>query len=325
MQSPEGPLQLHSVDPFADRIVHTIDACTLASGTEFTVRSNFSALTFLSKGVPGQPSSNVIECLESSDICAAAIFEVETEFVLSAVGTPCEPKPTVLLTLDDDTIDNGTNCSDMDLVPVNDGGTCSSIEECAFFSCPDAALDPIENDPSFLVNDDVASVPGAGGNCPNVLRINTIAPPAVPLWLPTGEVGDEGLFSPATGAFANIPGGFPGYIGCDPAQDEHFLDGIAGAPLDAAAIFALEGRRVCAVVHDSDISDLGSSQLNAMGSRNGRTAFDVIRVEAHPKGETLLPIMLVDFLDSQDGVDAACACENLATIDGDPYDCPPVP
>ncbi len=179
------------------------------------------------------------------------------------------------------------------------------------------------------MNDDEASIPGAGGNCPNVLRINTIAPPAVPIWLPTGEVGDEGLFSPASGAFVGLPEGLAGYINCAAAQDENFLDGIAGAPLTAAQIFALgpgegeeEGRTVCAVVHDSDISDLGGGFLNMKGDRNGRTAFVVTSVVPHPKGGDLLPIMLVDFLDSEDEVDAACECENLETIDGEPFECP---
>ncbi len=138
--------------------------------------------------------------------------------------------------------------------------------------------------------------------------------------LPTGEIGDEGLFLPATDAFTDIPGGVPGYINCFDVQDEHFLDGLAGAPLDEASILALEGRRVCAVVHDSDVSDLGGGQLNAMGARKGRTAFDVTSVVLHPKGDKLLPVLEVDFL-TADEVDDVCACENLETIDGEPFEC----
>ena len=126
-----------------------------------------------------------------------------------------------------------------------------------------------------------------------------------------------------------LPGGLPGYINCAPAQDENFLDGIAGAPLTAAQISALGpgedeevGRIVCAVVHDSDISDLGGGLLNMKGDRKGRTAFVVTSVVPHPKGGDLLPIMLVDFLDSPDQVDAACECENLVTIDGESFECP---
>ena len=83
----------------------------------------------------------------------------------------------------------------------------------------------------------------------------------------------------------------------------------------------MEGRRVCAVVHDSDVSDLGGGLLNAKGARNGRTAFDVISVVFHPKGGNHLPVLEVDFLPGEEEVDAACACENLQTIDGEPFDC----
>ena len=103
-------------------------------------------------------------------------------------------------------------------------------------------------------------------------------------------------------------------------QDEHFLDGVAGTPLDADTILKLEGRTVCGVVHDGDISDLGDGQLNAMGSRNGRTAFVVQAVVRHPKGDKQLPVLEVDFLGTE-AVNAACECENLETIDGEPLDC----
>ena len=226
----------------------------------------------------------------------------------------------VFLSIDEDSIDNGTNCSNaFDVIPPS----CISIEECAFGACAGVAGPPINNDPSVLVGDDNASIPGAGGTCPNILPINGIAGSAVSgplITLPSGQVGDEGLFSPAPTAFVGLPGGLPGYIGCSAAQDENFLDGVVRAPLNAAAIFALEGRLVCAVVHDSDISDLGGGWLNLKGARQGRTAFEVVSVTAHPKGGDLLPVLEVDFLDSTE-VDAACECENLETIDGEPYDC----
>ena len=44
--------------------------------------------------------------------------------------------------------------------------------------------------------------------------------------LNTGEVGDEGAFSPAANFFASVPGGLSGYIFCDAFRDEHFLDGV---------------------------------------------------------------------------------------------------
>ncbi len=249
--------------------------------------------------------------------CIALILCVSVAVMIG--GESASGDETVFVIIDGDSIDNGTNCSDAGL----DGAPgCVSIEECAFGACPGVSGPPIENDPSVLVNDDIASIPGVAGGCQAILRINDIAGLAgMPsITLPTGEVGDEGLFSPAPGAFVGLPGGLPGYINCFAAQDEHFLDGLADTPLDAASIFALEGRRVCAVLHDSDISDLGGGLLNAMGARNGRTAFDVTAVVPHPQGGSLLPVLEVKFLDSTE-VDAACECENLETIDGQSYDC----
>ena len=79
----------------------------------------------------------------------------------------------------------------------------------------------------------IASIPGVAGGCQSILGINFIVDlggmPAITL--PTGEVGDEGLFEPAEDAFAEI-GGPSAYINCpgvpDPVQDEHSLDGLAG-------------------------------------------------------------------------------------------------
>ncbi len=87
---------------------------------------------------------------------------------------------------------------------------------------------PIFNDPAVLVIDDIASIPGVAGGCQVTLEINTIAGLAgMPsITLPTGEVGDEGAFSPAANFFASVPGGLSGYIFCDAFRDEHFLDGV---------------------------------------------------------------------------------------------------
>ncbi len=215
-----------------------------------------------------------------------------------------EPVANVFLSIDEESIDNGTD----------------SIE---------AFAEASNNDPAVLTNDDNPKIPKDQGNCPTILGINAIAGlPGMPsLALPTGQVGDEGLFSPAPGAFVGLPNhplGIDDYIFCPAGADEHDLDGLAAAPLGAAQIFALEGRTVCAVVHDSDISDLGSNAVNAMGARKGRTAFVVTGVAPHPDGPDRLPIMTVDFLDATD-VDAACECENLETIEGEPYECPEPP
>ncbi len=231
----------------------------------------------------------------------------------------------VLLVLDDEAIDNGTSCSDAGFAT---GPGCVSIVECALGACPGVAGPPVFSDPAVLVNDDIASIPGVAGGCQQILKINTVAEFAGPrnpmpfITLPTGETGDGGLFSPAPSVFTGVAGGLPGYVACADAQTEDLLDGIAQSPLDAADISALEGRRVCAVVHDSDISDLGGGQVNAQGARNGRTAFHVNRVVPHPDGGSALPVLEVAFLEAS-AVDAACACENLVTLSGAAFDCTP--
>lgn len=58
-----------------------------------------------------------------------------------------------------------------------------------------------------------------------------------------------------------------------------------------------------------------------MGSRNGRTAFNVKGVVLHPEGDEPLPVLEVDFLDAVD-VDAARECAALQTIDGAVFECP---
>ena len=239
-------------------------------------------------------------------------------------------EPSVFLIIDEDAMDNGTNCSASAFAT---DPNCVSIEECASGGCPGVTGPPIDESPAALVNDDIASVPGVPG-CESVLRINSVASLAsmtqagMPsITLPTGQIGDEGLFAPATDAFVLLPGKLPGFIHCDPKQVEDFLGGLAGTPLNAASITALEGRRVCGVLYDSDVSDLGGGLLNAKGARGGRTAFQVKSVLIHPNdpnGDSLLPVLEIDVLGAKD-VDAACECSALETVDGQPYECPCVP
>ena len=225
--------------------------------------------------------------------------------VLALAGLQVMAQP-VFLIVDEDFIDNDTNCSDVDFAT---GMDCVSIEECAFEECPG------DNEPDVLVNDHNASIPGVAGGCQQILGINFVVDaggmPAITL--PTGEVGDEGLFAPAVGAFADLPGELSGYILCDSEQDEHYLDGLAGFPLGAAAIFALENKIVCAVLHDSDVSDLGDGSLNAMGARAGRTAFFVLDVLDHPKNDEYLPVMEVAFLGPTQ-VDSACSVDGECVL-----------
>jgi len=226
-----------------------------------------------------------------------------------------EFEPATFLIIDEDTINGGTNCGD---IKVDD---CISIKECAEGDCPGVDGPPINGDSDRLVSADTAKKPGDGGSCPDVIRIHEVAgTPDFPLiYVPGGQIEDEGMFSPAPDAFASLPGGTPGYINCDPAQDEHFLDGLATAPVWDIA--ALEGRTVCAVIHKSDISDLGDNEVNAMGDRNGRTAFVVEEVVPHGDGNEYLDVMKLRFLETPEEVNKVCACENLVNLDGEPYDC----
>ena len=199
--------------------------------------------------------------------------------VLALAGLQVMAQADVFLIIDEDSIDNGTNCSD---VSDDVSDSCVSIEECADDSCCNPLEDfpPGCDDPAFLVNDDRSSIPGVTGGCQEILKINTFAGlGGVPiLTLPTGEVGDEGLFLPDPTAFDGFPGKRAAYINCTgtdgppysgdhvPVQDEHYLDGLAGTPLsNYATIHALlEEQVVCAVVHDSDVSNLGDEDEDDM-------------------------------------------------------------
>jgi len=141
--------------------------------------------------------------------------------VLALAGLQVMAQPPLFLIVDEDSIDNGTNCSVVDFVTAS----CVSIEECASGSCPGVSGPPIDNDPAVLVNDDISSIPGVLGGCQAVLPINSIAGlPGMPLiTLPTGQVGDEGLFLPAQDAFKDLPEGLlaseglSAYINCTPS------------------------------------------------------------------------------------------------------------
>ena len=71
-------------------------------------------------------------------------------------------------------------------------------------------------------------------------------------------------------------------------------------------IAALEGRLVCAVMYDSDLSvDSDQDFASLMGATLGLTAFKVTSVGPDPEGP-VLPSITVDLLPSSD-VQAACA------------------
>jgi hypothetical protein len=110
------------------------------------------------------------------------------------------------------------------------------------------------------------------------------------LRLPTGQVGDEGLFrfsrpdpqrSKQNRATFTITEFF---AATGAAADENNLDKIAGVlPLRRQDVEDLLGRTVCAVVFDSDISvDVPAKFASLKGATLGLTAFTVTDVRPQP-------------------------------------------
>ncbi len=153
-------------------------------------------------------------------------------------------------------------------------------------------------------NDDIAN---PGVRVVLFTRPNNITP-YEGLELPTGQVGDEGLFwftaedpqvslqngaTFTTGEFIFAEGD---------AADENNLDKIAGvAPLRFDDIYNLEGASICAVVYDSDISiNYDPLHGNLKGATLGLTAFDVTSVRPHPAGGSYLPLITITLLTADD-------------------------
>jgi len=208
-----------------------------------------------------------------------------------------EVPPVTFLIIDEDSIDNGT----------------STIEAISF-GPPSCGA----GDSAVCVNDDIAD---PGVRTVLFTRGNDITPFSG-LVLPTGEVGDEGLFrftkadpqvSLQNGATFTTAGFF---AAAGAAADENNLDKIDGVvPLGAADIAALEGKTVCALVYDSDISvDVAAGFGSLKGATLGLTAFTVTAVL--PPGSTnesgsssSLPDIQVDLLPS---ADVQKVCESVA-------------
>ena len=169
----------------------------------------------------------------------------------------------MFLLIDEDSVNNGTE----------------SIQNISFNppSCGGPVGGP--GNPSVCVNDDIADL---GARTPLFTRGHDITPFSG-LVLPTGQIGDEGLFrfgnpdpqvSLQNGATFTIQE-FITATGA--AADENNLDKIHNVlPLGAADIADLEGKVVCAVVYDSDISsDTDPAYGNLKGATLGVTAFEV--------------------------------------------------
>jgi hypothetical protein len=168
-------------------------------------------------------------------------------------------------------------------------------------------------DPAVCVNEPLAN---PGVRVPLFTQGTDITPYSG-LMLPTGQVGDEGLFrfslpdpqvslqngaSFTTAEFIAAAGA---------AADENNLDKIGGVqPLSAADIDGLVGRTVCAVVYDSDISASVSDGYGSLkGATLGVTAFVVTAVTPNLAGGSYLPDITVNLLSSQE---IASACPQAA-------------
>lgn len=213
---------------------------------------------------------------------------------------------TILLILDEDAIDNGTE----------------TIEEISFGSVQCGG-----GDPAVCVNDDLAD--------PNVREIlftrgNNVTPLAG-LELPTGQEGDPGLFtftrpdpqiSMQNGATFTM-GEYVAGIGV--AADENNLDKVADArSLGEGEIYALVGKTVCAVVYDSDVSEVEEG-ANLMGATLGLTGFTVVDAfAAVGDSSSSFPHIVVDLLDAPDVVEACTgAGGSECPPDVDTGDCVP--
>jgi hypothetical protein len=191
---------------------------------------------------------------------------------------PCDcPEPCVLLVIDEDSIDNG--------LPPN------------FFSDVD-------------VNDQIAEI---GVRRPLRWFQENIGA-EVDLW--TGQVGDEGWFAvkeipsswdragPTTDGAMNFLRAGPGLGSYDRnGQRESLLDKIPlVTPLRATGLGMLVGRKVCAVVYDSDVS-INYSPLNGSlkGANLGIVAFEVVAVRPlRGESSSSLPVVTVRVLDASE-------------------------
>ena len=164
----------------------------------------------------------------------------------------------VTMVIDEDTIGSGTKS-------IEDISFSPSLPRCG------------GGNPSVCVNDDIAE---KGVRTVLFSRPTDITPftPFSGLVLPTGEVGDEGLFKftnpdpQSSEQDDSIAFTLQEFIfAAGDAADENNLDKINGVvPLSEADIVALVGQTVCAVVYDSDVSaDVPAGFASLKGARWG--------------------------------------------------------
>ena len=241
-------------------------------------------------------------------ILARRLFLTSTTMFMTMLLVPhlamAQESPIFLL-IDEDSIDNGIK----------------SIERISFRSpyCGN-------RNPAVCVNDDIAN-PGVREFLFTRGNDITIVPFAG-LVLPTGQIGDEGLFmftqpdpqvSLQNGAQFTVQE-FISATGA--AANENNLDKIKGVvPLTRTEINALVDKTICAVVYDSDISvDVPAGFGNLKGATLGRTAFVVTEVNPNPAGGSYLPLITVDLL-SPDQAEQACRLEPLNQCPPGEFEC----
>jgi hypothetical protein len=213
---------------------------------------------------------------------------------IAAFSEAQRPEGAKFLMLDEDNIDSGISLS---------GYGRMSIKEITETDPPKCG----NGNTSVCVNDDIAG-----------LYVRTLLftrgrdiTPYSGLWLPTGQVGDFGMFQftnpdPQTSNQNGAQFTTQELIsGTCAASDENNLDKIDGVKaLGAAEINALLGKTVCALVWDSDISwDYSKVEGSLKGATKGLTAFTVQQVSPHPAGGSYLPLIRVDLIASSDVID----------------------
>ena len=142
------------------------------------------------------------------------------------------------------------------------------------------------------------------------------APVSCQFELPTGEVGDEALFDMTSGGFPYSMTSSPSFddflnYNADSSSWRYSL--LSTSELDplAGVSTVSDGSQFPNYVHPdfvhvspvfkSDVSDLGSNQVNAKGWRRGLIAFKIIGVGADPDGAgSVLPNLIIEVVSPAD-------------------------
>ena len=171
-----------------------------------------------------------------------------------------------------------------------------------------------DNAPNFFsdtdVNDDIADI-GVRGQLP-FFAANV----GSTITLHTGEVGDEGMFAPKTipdswNAAGPTTDGLRNYLDAGPGLGSPDAEGDREALLDkipdvirlrADGLALLEGRVVCGVAYDSDISiNYGPIDGSLKGANLGTVAFKVLEVtKLEGFSSSSLPEVDIEILDADE-------------------------